>query len=464
VIATEVTTSSPDLLLGLRANWRQFVLLVAINAFVGAMVGLERTVVPLIATTDFGLASKSIVLSFLISFGITKALANLLAGRLSDRLGRKPILVAGWLIGLPVSLLIIAAPSWSWIVFANVLLGINQGLCWSTTVIMKIDLVGPRQRGLAMGLNEAAGYLAVSLSALFAGWLAATYGLRPAPFYPGVAFAVLGLVGSALLVRDTRAHARHEAQIVSHAAPHTLGFVDVFRLASWKDSTLFSFSQAGMVNNLNDALVWGLVPIILAGAGLPLRQIAAIAAIYPGVWGIGQLATGALSDRWDRKGMIVAGMWIQAVGIALFAIGRTFWPWMAAAVLLGAGTACVYPTLLAAVSDAAHPTWRATAVGVYRLWRDGGYAVGALLTGVLADLFGYGAPIWVVAALTFLSGVVVLKARGDQAWSRGSMLTRADRSQGSDGAITRVRYGLPDEGSSGGNRFTKARDKRRNLP
>lgn len=412
MITTEISASRPGLQLGLRANCGQFTFLVAINGFVGAMVGLERTVVPLIARADFGLASTSVVLSFLITFGIAKALANLGAGHLSDRLGRKPVLVAGWLIGLPVPLLIIAAPGWGWVVLANVLLGINQGLCWSTTVIMKIDLVGPRQRGLAMGLNEASGYLAVSLSALFAGYLAATYGLRPAPFYPGVVFALLGLLGSTFLVHDTRAHARHEARLAGGAASRAVGFADVLRLMSWKDPSLASFSQAGMVNNLNDAMVWGLVPVILAGAGLPLRQIGTIAAVYPGVWGIGQLATGALSDRWGRKWMIVTGMWIQAAGIALFAISRTFWPWMIAAVLLGVGTACVYPTLLAAVSDAAHPGWRATAVGVYRLWRDGGYAVGALLTGGLADLFGYGPAIWAVAALTFLSGVAVLKFAG----------------------------------------------------
>jgi MFS family permease len=407
-MATGVPAAQPVLRLGLRPNWGQFTLLVAVNGFVGAMVGLERAIVPLIAAADFGLASKSVTLSFLVSFGLTKALANLLAGRLSDRLGRKPILVAGWLAGLPVPLLIIAAPNWGWVVAANVLLGLNQGLCWSTTVIMKIDLVGPKQRGLAMGLNEAAGYVAVSLATLLAGYLAATYGLRPAPFYPGVAFAGLGILGSAFLVRDTRAHARHEAALVSHAAPHGLGFFDVLRLVSWRDPTLFSFSQAGMVNNLNDALVWGLVPVVLTGAGLPLRQIAAIAAVYPAVWGVGQLATGALSDRWGRRGLIVAGMWVQAAAIALFALGRAFGPWMIAAVLLGAGTACVYPTLLAAVSDAAHPNWRATAVGVYRLWRDGGYAIGALLAGALADLFGSAITIWVVALLTFASGAVVL--------------------------------------------------------
>ena len=408
MITTEVPTFQPGPQLGLRANWRQFALLIVINGFVGAMVGLERSIVPLIATTDFGLASKSVALSFLISFGITKALANLLAGRLSDRLGRKPLLVTGWLIGLPVPLLIILAPSWNWVVFANVLLGINQGLCWSTTVIMKIDLVGPKQRGLAMGLNESAGYVAVSLAALLAGYLAATYNLRPAPFYPGVVFALLGLLGSLFLVQDTHAHARHEARLGNQATPHALPFAEVFRLASWKDSTLFSLSQAGMVNNLNDAMVWGLVPIILSGAGLSLKQIGTIAAVYPGVWGIGQLATGVLSDHWGRKWMIVAGMWIQAGAIALFALGRAFWPWVAGAVLLGLGTALVYPTLLAAVSDVAHPEWRATAVGVYRLWRDSGYAIGAVLAGALADLYGNAATTWVVAALTFLSGIVVL--------------------------------------------------------
>jgi len=408
VTKAEAPSLRPGPQLGLPANWGQFALLVAINGFVGAMVGLERAIVPLIAAADFGLASKSAALSFLITFGITKALANLMAGRLSDRLGRKPILVIGWLIGVPVPLFIISAPSWNWVVFANVLLGINQGLCWSTTVIMKMDLVGSKRRGLAMGLNESAGYLAVSLSALLAGYLAATYGLRPAPFYPGVVFALLGLLGSMFLVHDTRAHARLEAQLVRHAAPHALPFAEVFRLVSWKDSTLFSLSQAGMINNLNDAMVWGLVPIILSGTGLPLKQIGAIAAVYPGVWGVGQLATGALSDRWGRKGMIVAGMWVQAVAIALFAVGRTFWPWMAGAVLLGVGTALVYPTLLAAVSDVAHPHWRATAVGVYRLWRDGGYAIGAALSGALADMYGNATTIWVVAALTFLSGIVVL--------------------------------------------------------
>ena len=407
--------------LGLQANWRQFTLLVLVNAFVGAMVGLERTVVPLIAEADFGLVSRSIVLSFLVSFGVVKALANLFAGRMSDRLGRKRILVAGWVVGLPVPFLIIFAPTWSWVVFANVLLGINQGLCWSTTVIMKIDLVGPKQRGLAMGLNEFAGYLAVSFSALLTGYLAAAYGLRPAPFYPGIAFAALGLIFSIFFVKETRGHARLEAGVVNslQSSPDLSGthnnpsFAQILLLTSWKDRALFAASQAGMVNNLNDGMVWGLVPIFLAGAGLPLEQVGIVAAVYPGVWGLSQLATGALSDRWGRKRMIAAGMWVQAVGISMFVIGKSFVPWLNAAVLLGIGTALVYPTLLAAVSDVARPEWRASAVGVYRLWRDGGYAVGALLSGILADagdavgIAGIPFAMQVIAALTFLSGLVV---------------------------------------------------------
>jgi MFS family permease len=415
--------------LGLRANWQQFTLLVIVNAFVGAMVGLERTVVPLIAESDFGLASKSVVLSFLISFGVVKALANLFAGRLSDRLGRKRILVAGWLIGLPVPLLIILAPSWNWVVFANILLGINQGLCWSTTVIMKIDLVGPKQRGLAMGMNEAAGYVAVSLSALLTGYLAATYGLRPAPFLPGLAFALAGLLLSALFVRETHGHARYEAQSQQpnqHYQPTSsdrkLSFAEILLLTSWKDRALFAVSQAGMVNNLNDGMVWGLLPIFLFGKGLPVDQIGILAATYPGVWGLSQLVTGALSDRWGRKWMIAAGMWVQAIGIGLFVVGQSFSVWMGGAVLLGIGTALVYPTLLAAVSDVAHPEWRASAVGVYRLWRDGGYAIGALMAGLVADSLGIPVAIAAIGGLTFLSGVLVagvmyetLPARGDRA-------------------------------------------------
>jgi MFS family permease len=396
--------------LGLRANWQQFSLLVIVNAFVGAMVGLERTVLPLIAEADFGLVAKSVTLSFLISFGLVKALANLFAGRLSDRLGRKGILVAGWIIGLPVPLLIMWAPSWGWVVFANVLLGINQGLCWSTTVIMKIDLVGAKQRGLAMGLNEFAGYIAVALSALATGYLAATYGLRPVPFYPGVAFGLLGLLLSFFFVAETQSHARHEAQqnrLAAPAANSRPSFAQILLLTSWKDRALFAASQAGMVNNLNDGMVWGLLPIFLAGNGLSVETIGLIAATYPGVWGVSQLLTGALSDRWGRKWLIAWGMWIQALGIGLFVAAEGFWVWFSGAVLLGLGTALVYPTLLAAISDVAHPEWRASAVGVYRLWRDGGYAVGALTAGLLADMLGIPAAIIAIGGLTFLSGLVV---------------------------------------------------------
>ena len=415
--------SSSPLRLGLRENWQQFTLLIVVNAFVGAMVGLERTVLPLIAEADFGLASKSVILSFLISFGLVKAIANLFAGRLSDRLGRKQILIAGWLFGLPVPLIIMFAPSWGWVVFANVLLGINQGLSWSTTVIMKIDLVGPKQRGLAMGLNEFAGYLAVSLSALATGYIAASYGLRPAPFVPGLAFAVVGLFLSFFFVRETKPYAQLEAESEPDASNpkskipkgHNVqnlksdepSFAQILLLTSWKDRALFSASQAGMINNLNDGMVWGLLPIFLAGAGLSLAQIGVVAATYPAVWGLSQLFTGVLSDRWGRKWLIAGGMWVQAIGIWVLVIGHGLAAWLAGAVLLGFGTAMVYPTLLAAVSDVAHPNWRASAVGVYRLWRDGGYAVGALLAGVLADALGIPFAIATIGGLTFLSGLIV---------------------------------------------------------
>ncbi|MFL5591355.1 MAG: MFS transporter [Ktedonobacteraceae bacterium] len=409
--------------LGLRANWRQFTLLVIVNAFVGSMVGLERSIVPLLGQRAFGLASTTAVLSFIVSFGVVKAASNLFAGRLSDRIGRKGVLVVGWLVGLPVPLLIIFAPSWGWVVFANVLLGINQGLCWSTTVIMKIDLVGPARRGLAMGINEAAGYIAVSLAAIAAGYLAATYALRPQPFLLGIGFALAGLLLSLLFVRESHGHARHEAALLATAAGQTEGsaeqiqrpdhrpappsFKEIFWLTSWKNRTLFGVSQAGLVNNLNDGLAWGVFPLFFAAGGLPLAQIGLLAGIYPGVWGTTQLLTGALSDRVGRKGMIVGGMLLQGVALGLVPLLHGFGWWALTMGLLGLGTALVYPTLLAAVADVAHPNWRASAVGVYRLWRDSGYAIGALLAGVLADLFGISWAIGVIAAVTFLSGVIV---------------------------------------------------------
>ncbi len=392
--------------LGLRANWRQFTLLVLINAFVGAMVGLERTVLPLLAQADFGLASKAATLSFLVGFGAVKAVANLVAGRLADRGGRKRILVAGWLAGLPVPLLLIWAPTWGWVVFANMLLGVNQGLCWSTTVIMKIDLVGPERRGLAMGLNEFAGYVAVSLAALGTGYLAAAHGLRPAPFYPGIGVAIAGLALSLFAVRETQGHVAVEAERLGGTEP-ARSFAEVLLLTSWKERSLFAASQAGLANNLNDGVVWGLLPILLAARGLPLDRIGLVAAAYPAVWGVAQLATGPLSDRWGRKWMIASGMWVQGAGLLLFVIGPDLAAWLAAAAVPGLGTALVYPTLLAAVSDVAHPAWRASAVGVYRLWRDGGYAVGALAAGLFADTFDAAAAMGVASGLTLVSGAIV---------------------------------------------------------
>ncbi len=395
--------------LGLRENGVQFSLLVLVNAFVGGMVGIERAVLPLLAEAEFGLASKTAILSFIASFGVVKALANLFAGRLSDRIGRKGVLVAGWLVGLPVPLIIMVAPSWGWVVFANVLLGINQGLCWSTTVIMKIDLVGPVRRGLAMGLNEAAGYLAVSLAALGAGYLAVSYALRPQPFLLGILFAVAGLLISIFFVRETQDYTAIEAR--QHpgdgTAPDQPSFTQILLLTSWKNRTLFAVSQAGMINNLNDGMAWGLFPLYFAVAGLSLGEVSLLVAIYPAVWGLTQLGTGALSDRVGRKGLIVAGMLVQAGGIVVIILTQGFGAWAGGAALLGLGTAMVYPTLLAAIGDVAHPTWRASAVGVYRLWRDGGYAVGAILAGVLADVLGLAWAIGAVGALTFLSGVVV---------------------------------------------------------
>ena len=403
-------TSGTGVQLGLRENLAQFSLLVGVNALVGGMIGQERTVLPLLAEADFGLTAYTATLTFILAFGVVKAAANFVAGTLSDRLGRKPVLVAGWLVGLPVPLLVIWAPSWGWVVFANVLLGVNQGLAWSTTVIMKIDLVGPRHRGLAMGLNEAAGYMALALTALATGLIAERTGLRPEPFFLGLGYAGLGLGLSALLVRETRDHARHEATSGEPGpgdAPADLSVREVFTLTSFREPALSSCSQAGLVNNLNDGLAWGLFPIFFAAHGLSVAQIGVLAAIYPGVWGVGQLVTGGLSDRIGRKWLIATGMGVQALAIGLIASTAGVRPWAAGAALLGVGTAMVYPTLLAAIGDVAHPSWRASAVGVYRSWRDGGFAVGAVLAGVIADAVSIEAAIWAVAALTAASGVVV---------------------------------------------------------
>ena len=441
------STPSDSVELGLGANWRQFWLLVLINAFVGAMVGLERTVLPLLAEDEFGLASRGVALSFLVSFGLVKAATNFFAGRLGDLYGRKPILVVGWLVGIPVPLMIMWAPSWGWIVAANVLLGINQGLAWSTTIIMSIDLAGPRRRGLAMGLNEFAGYVAVALSALATGYIAQAYGLRPEPFswgsrsWPsasgsqpcsygrpgdmrgsrpsrrqtgnlGIAFVAVGLgrPGDARLEAEQAADRGGEPPRPGSPEPDHAsvpGTREILALSAWRHPALSSASQAGLINNLNDGVAWGLFPLFFAAAGLGVADIGWLIFIYPFTWGVVQLWTGAWSDRVGRKRLIVGGMLIQALALGSIAMANGFVGWLGAGVLLGVGTAMVYPTLLASVGDVAHPSWRGSAVGVYRLWRDSGYAVGGVMAGTLADAFGMRAAIGVVAVLTGLSGLLV---------------------------------------------------------
>jgi len=395
--------------LGLRENASQFWLLVLVNAFVGGMVGLERTVVPLVGTEEFGIRSAVVVFSFIITFGVVKALVNLASGPLADRFTRRSVLIAGWVVGLPVPFMLGYGPSWAWIVGANALLGISQGLAWSMTVNMKIDLVGPRRRGLAMGLNEASGYGTVGLTALATGYLAARYGLRPEPFYVGIAYAVLGLLLSVFLVRDTGAHARLEAGMHGEHAPTPRpSSARVFAETSWRNRTLFSVSQAGLVNNLNDGMSWGVFPILFVAHGVSLEGVGLIKAVYPVVWGVGQILTGSLADRIGRKPLIVSGMIVQAAGHAVIGLGLVvpLAAGLVGSVLLGIGTAMVYPALLAAVGDVAHPSWRATSVGVYRFWRDLGYAVGALMAGVVAGLAGLVWAVHVSGLLTLLSGLL----------------------------------------------------------
>jgi MFS family permease len=392
--------------LGLAENLPQFLLLMIVNALVGGMVGLERTVVPLIGAEEFRIASTTLIASFIVSFGVVKAFTNLLTGHFADLYGRKRLLVLGWLVALPVPFMIMWAPAWGWIIAANALLGVSQGLTWSATVIMKIDLVGPKSRGLAVGLNEFAGYFTLAATAFVSGYIAQRYGLRPAPFYLGIVYGVLGLALSVLLVRDTRGHVRLEAE--SHPAPaQSLSFRQVFRLTTIGDRNLFAASQAGLVNNLNDGMSWGIFPLYFAAFGLSVERIGILKAAYPAVWAILQTVTGPLSDRWGRKGLIVAGMWMQAIGLFVTAASRDFSGWLVGSLLLGIGTAMVYPSLLAVVSDVAHPSWRARALSVYRFWRDLGYAIGAVSAGLIADFFGLRWAIVAIAAVTFLSGAVV---------------------------------------------------------
>ena len=388
---------------GLRANWRQFTLLVIINAFVGALLGVERSVLPLLAYRDFSITSTAVTLSFIISFGVVKAIANLYTGWAADAFGRKRMLIIGWIIGLPVPWLIMWAPSWGWVVVANVFLGVNQGLCWSAAVIMKIDLAGARQRGLAMGLNEFAGYLAMSLASIGAGFLATQFGARPWPFVVSAILVSLGLVISIIWVRDTR-HFTAPAPDDHHPMPpwHVR-----FLHASWHQRTLASLNVAGHVNNLNDVIIWGLLPLRASQLGISLSTSASIGASYLAVWGIGQLLSGQLSDRIGRTPLITVGMLTQAAGIALFGATTTPTNWSIAAICMGAGTAMVYPTLLAAIADAAPAAWRASTVGIYRFWRDAGYAVGALIIGVLSDVHHTNSAVWLIATLTALAGCYV---------------------------------------------------------
>jgi MFS family permease len=394
-----------DVRLGLAANWQQFALLVVVNGFVGAMVGLERAVLPIVAVNEFGIGSAFAVLSFVATFGLTKALSNVAAGWLMDRRGRRRTLIIGWLLGLPVPFLILWAQSWWWIVGANALLGVNQGLTWSTTVVMKIDLVGPRRRGFAMGLNEFAGYVAVAIAAFGSGLAATQFGLRAGPAYLGLAICTMGILLSVLFVRETSAHVELEEANLSRvdARPR---LSQLLRQSVWSDRTLFSLSQAGFMNNLNDGLAWGIFPLLFVAAGLSVRELGAMVAIYPATWGICQLGTGELSDRWGRRWLIVAGMIIQGLALVAVALMHGSLAWSIALVALGIGTALVYPTLLAAVGDVARPSWRGAMVGVYRLWRDLGYVAGALLAGVLADAFGVATAIGVIGVMTALSGVM----------------------------------------------------------
>lgn len=389
--------------LGLKENWQQFFLLVLINAFVGGMVGLERTILPEIAEVEFNIAAKTAVLSFIIVFGIVKAVTNYYTGALANQLGRKNLLTIGWLIALPIPFILIYAPNWTWVIFANVLLGINQGLTWSSTVVMKIDLVGEKNRGLAMGLNESAGYLAVGGVAFLTGWIAAEYGVRPYPFYLGMVFAFLGLLLSWLFVKDTVHHVKTEtAQSNLPALQH------VFWDTSWKHPSLGSISQAGLVNNLNDGMVWGLFPILLASHEFNLTQIGQIVALYPIVWGLGQLITGKMADHFSKKSMLFWGMLLQGLTLLLLLFAHTFFQFAALSVALGAGTAVVYPTFLAAIGDYAPPQQRAESIGVFRLWRDLGYAIGAFLTGILADSLGIDWAIIAIGVLTLLSSFIIL--------------------------------------------------------
>jgi MFS family permease len=388
--------------LGLKENWQQFSLLVLVNVFVGGMVGLERSILPQLAEQEFQLAAKTAILSFIVVFGITKALTNYFTGTLANRWGRKNLLILGWIFALPVPLLLMYAPNWSWVILANVFLGINQGLAWSSTVVMKIDLVGPKNRGFAMGINEAAGYIAVGAVAFLSASIANAYGVRPYPFYIGIVLAIFGLLSSIFLIKDTRGFVQLEGE--ESKAPL---LKNIFSETSWKNPNLGSISQGGLVNNLNDGMIWGLFPILLISKGFTASELAQIIAIYPMVWGLSQLFTGKLADRYAKKSLLFWGMFLQGLAILGFIWAQSFAAFAMLSVFLGLGTAVVYPTFLAAIADNTHPSQRAQSIGVYRLWRDLGYAVGALLTGILADLWTINTAIFAIGGLTILSALVI---------------------------------------------------------
>jgi MFS family permease len=389
--------------LGLKQNWKQFLLLIIVNAFVGGMVGLERTILPQLAEEKFGLIAKTAILSFIIVFGVTKAITNYFTGELADRVGRKNLLIIGWIIAIPIPFILIYANNWSWIVFANVLLGINQGLTWSSTVVMKIDLVGEKDRGLAMGLNESAGYMAVGGVAFFTGWIASNYGLIPYPFYIGFLLSVLGLSFSVFFIKDTKHHVAKESK--GSKIPM---LKSVFWETTWVDNNLGSISQAGLVNNLNDGMIWGLFPILLANLDFNLKQIGILAAIYPTVWGLGQLITGKLADILPKKQMLFWGMLIQGIALFLMTFAITFDQFIFLSIILGLGTATVYPTFLAGIAQYSNPIQRAKSIGVFRLWRDLGYAIGAFITGIVADNFGILSSVNLIAILTIISAFIIL--------------------------------------------------------
>ena len=389
--------------LGLKENWKQFTLLVIINAFVGGMVGLERSILPRIAEAEFHIAAKTAILSFIIVFGIAKAFTNYFTGALANKVGRKNLLTIGWLAGIPVPFILMYADNWNWIVAANILLGINQGLTWSSTVVMKIDLVGEKQRGFAMGLNEFAGYIAVALVAFVTGWIASRYGLRPYPFYIGVILSVLGFFGSWLLVKDTRHHVTADT-----TTSKIQKLKNVFWETTLKNKNLSSVTQAGLVNNLNDGMAWGIFPILLASKGFSITNIGVVTAIYPGVWGIGQLFTGKMADHFCKKDLLFPGMLLQGIALVFLLFAQTITHFIILSSILGIGTALVYPTFLATVAENTHPSDRANSIGVFRLWRDLGYAIGAVLTGVIADTLGINASIFIIGLLTISSAVIIL--------------------------------------------------------